>query len=250
MIVIHKRASRMKVPFHSRARAVDIVSSYIHKQTPASFFSHILDIFFPRTCIGCSNQRTLLCVRCLSKIPSAPPTEHSFIRGVFDYHHPLIKDAVWRLKYKHVQGFAEVFAEKLYEEIIGELGDNLDAAPKETFLLIPVPLHKKRLSERGYNQSELIARAIIAYDQAHTFELAPDILVRIHATAPQARSQKRTARIANLRGAFACTDPSYVRGRIVILIDDVTTTGATLLEAKRALIAAKPRKVLAFTVAH
>jgi len=74
--------------------------------------------------------------------------------------------------------------------------------------------------------------------------------VRTRATAPQARSEKRVARLANLRGAFVCTGPSRIRGRVVILIDDVTTTGATLLEAKRALTVAKPRKVLAFTVAH
>lgn len=222
----------------------------IHMQRLVTTFANVLDIFFPRTCVGCGASRTLLCAECLAKVPYAPPVEHSFIRGVFDYHHPLIKDAIWRFKYKHARGFAEVFAERLYEEIVSELGDSLCTAPNETFLLVPIPLHKKRLRERGYNQSELLARSIIDYDQAHMFELAPDLLVRIRATAPQARSQKRAARIANLRGAFVCTDSARIRGRIVILIDDVATTGATLLEAKRALAVAKPRKVLAFTVAH
>jgi ComF family protein len=183
-------------------------------------------------------------------VPSAPPAEHSFIRAVLDYRHPSIRRAVWRFKYENMRGFAEVFSEKLYEEILGDLGDNLSGASSETFLLIPIPLHKKRQRERGYNQSELLVRNIITLDHSKIFEYAPDLLVRTRATAPQARSEKRAARLANLRGSFVCADPARVRGRTVVLIDDVTTTGATFLEAKRALLVAKPREVLAFAVAH
>jgi ComF family protein len=222
----------------------------IHTYKLTALIITILDLVLPRQCIACRAPRTLLCAKCLAKVPSAPPVEHSFIRAIFDYHHPSIKRAVWRFKYKNVRGFAEVFAEKLYEEIVGDLGDSLHVSQGETFLLVPVPLHKKRLRERGYNQSELLARALIAYDRAHMFELVPDLLVRTRATTPQARSEKRVARVANLRGAFICTDSARVRGRVVVVIDDVTTTGATLLEAKRALALAKPRKVLAFAVAH
>lgn len=213
-------------------------------------FTRIVNIFFPEHCGGCGMTNTLLCTHCVEKIPSAPPTEHSFIRAVFDYRHPFVRDAVWRFKYKSARGFAGVFAMRLYEEIVGELGDGLDTSSSKTFLLVPIPLHKKRLRERGYNQSELLAREIAKLDQARVFELAPNLLIRTRATAPQARSEKRAARLENLRGAFVCADPARVRGRTVILIDDVTTTGATLLETKRALAPAKPRKVLAFTVAH
>lgn len=223
----------------------------IHKYMLSTFFTSILDLVFPRQCLACGASRTLLCTKCLAKIPSAPPAEHSFIRAVFDYHHPSIKRAIWRFKYENARGFAEVFAEKLYEEILGEIGDSLHISPGETFLLIPIPLHKNRLRDRGYNQSELLAREVMSLSKgADLFEFAPNLLVRTHATAPQARSQKRAARLTNLRGAFVCTDPSRIRGRIVILIDDVTTTGATLLEAKRALAVAKPRKIFAFAVAH
>lgn len=219
-------------------------------QAVKTLFANILNLIFPQICLVCKTPRTLFCTKCLTKIPSAPPSEHSFIRAVFDYGHPAVKDAIWRFKYKNVRGFADVFAERLYEEIIEDLGDNLHISPGETFLLIPIPLHKKRLHERGYNQSELLARAILKYDDAQIFELAPQLLVRTRATAPQARSEKRALRLANLHGAFTCTDPARIRGRVVILIDDVSTTGATLLEAKRALAASKPRKVLSFTVAH
>ena len=210
-------------------------------------FNNILDLVFPRQCLGCGTPRTLFCAKCLA---GAPPAEHSFIRAAFDYRHPSIKRAIWRFKYENVRGFAETFAERLYEEILGDLGDNLHLSPGETFLLVPIPLHKKRLRERGYNQSALLARKIIALDHSNTFEYAPNLLIRAHATAPQARNEKRAARLTNLRGAFTCTDPTRARGRTIILIDDVTTTGATLLEAKRALASSKPRNVLAFAVAH
>ena len=219
-------------------------------QKLALFFINILDLIFPQQCIGCHAPHTLLCKKCLTKVPSAPPTEHSFIHAVLDYRHSSIRRAIWRFKYENARGFAEVFAEKLYEEILGELGDSLYMGAGETFLLIPLPLHKKRLRERGYNQSELLARAVMKHDKSHIFELAPDLLMRARTTAPQARSLKRASRLANIRGAFVCTNPARIHGRAVILIDDVITTGATLLEAKRALAVTKPRKVLAFTVAH
>ncbi|MHB1118304.1 MAG: ComF family protein [Minisyncoccota bacterium] len=216
-----------------------------------ALFTNIFDLIFPRQCLGCALPRTLLCKPCLAKIPPASPAPHSFIRAVFDYHHPIIKRAVWRFKYENARGFANIFAEKLYEEIVGDLGDDLCASENEIFLLVPIPLHKKRLRERGYNQSELLAHAILKRDNnAHIFELAPELIMRTRATAPQARSEKRAARLSNLHGAFICTDAHRVRGRTIILIDDVTTTGTTLHEAARALMKAKPRKILAFTVAH
>ncbi len=213
-------------------------------------FSRLLDIFFPRECTGCRTLNTLLCEECLMRVPPASPAEHSFIRAVFDYKNKLIKRAVWRFKYKNARGFAEVFAPYLCDEIVGTLGEGLYASERAKFLIIPIPLHNARLRERGYNQSELLAQAVIKLDHGGIFELASNVLVRTRKTKPQAHSEKRAVRIENLRDAFSCTDYARVRGRTVILLDDVTTTGATLLAAKQALTVCKPRKVLAFTVAH
>ncbi len=219
-------------------------------QTLTSLFNKILDLIFPRECLGCRILGMLLCEKCLTLVPAPPPSEHSFIRAVFDYKNRLIKRAIWRFKYENARGFAEVFAHSLYDEIIGELGDSLHVSKNEKFLLIPIPLHPARLRERGYNQSELLLRSVMKLDHEGIFELASSVLVRTRKTKPQAHSEKRAVRLANLRDAFECVDHARVRGRTVILLDDVTTTGATLLAAKHALISSKPRKVLAFTVAH
>lgn len=218
-----------------------------------SFFIYITDTIFPRRCGGCNINGTLLCEKCIAHIPRTPSSTHPFIIAVFDYRNPIIRRAIWLFKYKNVRGFAEIFGEKLYDEIVGDLGDSLHFSTSipasETFLLIPIPIHKKRLRRRGYNQSELIARAITKNDAGNIFELASKALVRVRETKPQARSVKRVERLQNLRGAFRA-DPALVRGKHIIIIDDVATTGATLSEARKALLSAGARSVRAYAVAH
>ncbi len=215
-----------------------------------NLISFLFDMLFPYECAGCRAHRVLFCTECLETCPRATPTPHTFIHPVFDYQNPIIKRSLWRFKYENVRAFAEVFALPLYEKILNELCDDIDAHQQEKYLLIPIPLHPSKQRERGYNQSELLARGIMTHDESSIFEFAPEALNRTHKTKPQARSEKRTDRIANLCDAFACPDPARIRGRTIILIDDVTTTGATLLSAKHTLSLAHPRKILACTVAH
>lgn len=215
-----------------------------------STFIFLINSVFPRECIGCRKNNELLCWGCVENIPKAPGSEHSFINAVFDYRNPVIRRAIWKFKYKNSRALAQAFAPHMYDEILGAIGNELFISGGENIMLVPVPLHKNRQRERGYNQSELLVREILKLDSAHIFSYEPNLLVRSRETKPQAKSEKRNARIKNLRGAFAPIATTLAQGRIVILIDDVTTTGATLLEAKRALSSLFPRKVLAFAVAH
>lgn len=232
-------------------------TSIVYKRSMRKFFTYILNIIFPIQCSGCATPNVFLCASCMKMIPRAPNAEHTFIHAVLDYRNPLLKDAIWKFKYAHARGLARDLARPLYEEIIGVLGERIESAlgnttiaSDEKILLVPIPLHTKRLRERGYNQSDLLARAILTHDKNCLFELAGDALVRVRQTPPQARAEKRAARLTNMRGAFNAQKIEKVRGRTVILIDDVTTTGATLLEAKRAIEKSRPRAVLAFTVGH
>ena len=214
------------------------------------FVSRILSILFPDYCIGCSTINALICNPCLSRVPRAQSSEHSFIHPVFDYRTPLIKEAIWRLKYKNARRIAREFSQPLYDELIAVYSDTLITTEQEKILLVDIPLHKNRLRERGYNQSELLIQAILSHDTSHIFEYIPHILTRARATKPQARFEKRSVRLSNLKDAFVCKNPNLVHGRTIVLIDDVTTTGATLDEARRTLARAKPRSIIAITLAH
>lgn len=217
--------------------------------TLLSTLTRIIDTLFPRVCLGCGVRGVLLCLDCISRVPSANQPLEPFITAVFDYQSKAIRNVIWKFKYRNARDVAKLFGELLYDEIIGEISNDLRIRVDEKFLLVPIPLHKNRLHERGYNQSELLAREIIKYDSEGILEITPDALTRSRKTLPQAKSQKKSERFENLRGAFVA-HTELVRKRHIILIDDVSTTGATLSEARKTFLKAGAKTVRAYTVAH
>jgi ComF family protein len=113
-------------------------------------------------------------------------------------------------------------------------------------LVVPVPLHPVRLGERRFNQATLLARRLA---RELGGRLAPLALARTRPTAPQA-GLDRAARRRNVAGAFVAREPARIRGRSVVLVDDVATTGATLADCARALRQAGARQVIALVVAR
>ncbi|HLA50789.1 MAG TPA: ComF family protein [Thermodesulfobacteriota bacterium] len=113
-------------------------------------------------------------------------------------------------------------------------------------LVVPVPLHKKRLKERGFNQSLFLAKGL-----AGIYNLPVDYLnlKRIRATDPQV-NLKGEDRINNVRGAFAAEDRAVFKDKRVLLIDDVYTTGATVLECSRVLKKAGVKDINVLTLAR
>jgi ComF family protein len=120
-------------------------------------------------------------------------------------------------------------------------------------LIVPVPLHPSRRRERGFNQSELLAAGLVRALAKRNTGSAPIIekscLCRKRATTPQT-GLSVSARRENLRGAFAVAKPEEIRGRVIVLVDDVMTTGATLSACARSLKRAGAAKVIALTLAR
>jgi ComF family protein len=146
------------------------------------------------------------------------------------------------LKYDSVLPAAPVLG-RLLAEAIAQLGRNDGATP----LLVPVPLHSSKRGERGFNQAELIVRSAAKHLPTR-LEIAA-VLKRQRPTHSQV-GLTREERITNMRGAFRVTDPERVKGRTVIIVDDVMTTGTTVSECARVLKKAGAERVWAATVAR
>jgi len=209
----------------------------------------LLDLFLPKN----YEQRfldNLTAEEFLDLTEPAVISNASDIISAVKYKNKLVKQAVWSLKFKNNQKIARLFAIILYDILAEELAELKLLNNFERPLLIPIPLARQKLRERGYNQTELIARAMQNLDKNNLFEYREDILKKIKNTAPQSRARNATERARNLKGCFQVVAPLAVKKRNILLLDDVITTGATLREATRVLRRAGARRVLLVTVAR
>ncbi|MBI2630801.1 ComF family protein [Candidatus Nomurabacteria bacterium] len=213
----------------------------------------ILGIIFPLKCLLCGKSGIDLCLECLQDAPSAERESAKWIFPIFDYRHPAIKKSLWLLKYNGRKRLANVFAEIIYGKIMEELAELSVMENFSAPILVPIPLSKKRYRERGFNQTELICRELIKIDKTNkkkNFILEDSILIKPNDTEHQARIKDRTQRLKNISGSFSIQKGSDIKGKNIILIDDILTTGATLSEARKVLRQAGARKIIAFAVAH
>ncbi len=171
--------------------------------------------------------------------------EPEFARAMsFGEYEGGLRGLIHLLKYDAVLPVAPVLGGML----AGTIEDLLPSCGDSVPLVVPVPLHKSKRGDRGFNQAELIARAAVKC-LPQSLELAPEVLVRQRATISQV-GLTREQRVENVRDAFRVRDRRQVLGRTVVLVDDVMTTGTTLSECARVLKAAGAEKVLAATVAR
>jgi predicted amidophosphoribosyltransferase len=121
--------------------------------------------------------------------------------SLFNYKDPLVQQALWELKYRGNQRIAELFASLIYDELIEKLSDMSLYDNFELPLLIPLPLSRERLRERGWNQSEMIAQSLKKLDNNQTFTMCLDALKKIRHTSSQTKLSK-AKRLKNLHGCF------------------------------------------------
>lgn len=169
---------------------------------------------------------------------------------LFAYGDPLVKAAIWELKYRGNKKIAGLLGELLHEELLAWLEEHLAFTQSEKPMLMPIPLSAKRRRERGFNQCELLIDAIAGAGGNGAFEIDKNTLIKIKDTQSQTKSENREARQKNLKGCFAVARPEKIQNKMIILIDDVATTGATIAEARQTLLDAGAKKVIAFAIAH
>lgn len=182
-------------------------------------------------------------------LPKAPDVlGEDWIHPLFHYKDNRVRAIIWELKYKDNSRALDYIGKLLFDEILDLVSDITIFDNDAQFLLIPIPITSMRRSERGYNQSEYIARSIIENDTEHILTYAPQWLEKVKETPRQSHSETKYNRVMNLLDAFEAN--SEVEGKYVILIDDVVTTGSTLAEARKELMNKGVKKVFAFTIAH
>jgi ComF family protein len=176
----------------------------------------------------------------------APP---AFVRAVaYGLYEGRMKAAIHALKYDHLHPAARMLGQML-AQAIAQLSPE---APLE-MLVVPVPLHRQKHAERGFNQARALAEhALASLRKTHPewrLKLAASTLLRLRATASQAGLTMRQRRL-NVRGAFSVSDPALVDSKHILVIDDIFTTGATARATAQALVRAGAASVWVATLAR
>lgn len=175
---------------------------------------------------------------CLSCLVDPPPYGMHRSGGVYAGS---LKDMILLMKYRGYPVLGWLLAGFLYD------GLREDAAVWENAdMLVPVPLHPKRERERGFNQSRIIAQGL---SKKTGIPVSGRLLVKTRNVPPQT-SLEAGKRAENVRGAYQVCKPGRIAGKTVVLVDDVCTTGSTLLACGTALLEAEPKEVRAVTLAR
>jgi len=228
----------------------------------------LLDLLFPVSCIGCNTPDTLLCSQCNTTIIPAewgciicssrndtgkpcqsckkevPHLERAFWGT--SYSNELMRDMIKACKYRGEKSFVPLMCMRIIPSLEKALQERKGNSAGE-IVFIPIPLHKYREQERGFNQAEVIARELAGH---FLFPLTTNVLKRVRATPPQALIHEKNARKKNMENAFEIRNWEQVTGKTVILVDDVVTTGSTVEEAARLLKLKGARRVWAAAVAR
>ena len=229
------------------------------------------DIIFPPQCIACTEiisqlSERVFCPSCLSKISFVtgsicPICGLPFLDSPAESH--ICGDCLQSLpcyaKARAVASFESIIMDAIHKfkygrniSAGGALGSFMagfsfpDFDFSEYSLLIPVPLHIKRLRERGFNQSLLLAEEM---GKKHKLPVNFSLLKRCNFTLTQTGLNK-AEREKNIKGAFTVTDKNKIAGKCIILVDDVFTTGSTINECARVLMKAGAQKVAALTLSR
>ena len=235
-----------------------------------SLKNYCLDLIFPIKCLGCNNfSDKYLCRDCAKIIPTTDMFHCLFCNArssytqiclkcgknhalnqclsAVSYKNPLVRSLIQFLKYRFVKDISTDISLVLlnYLERLREI-NLVDLNPLES-IIVPVPLHKKRLRWRSFNQAELIAKSISSHFKV---KIKNNILLRISNNKPQAKIEIKKERRKNIKNVFCCRKNIAIDGKTIFLIDDLITTGSTLNECAKILKKSGARKVIGITFAR
>lgn len=204
----------------------------------------LVSIFFPERCPYCRKvikPCEIACEECVEKLPNL-----TFLKIIVGEHRVFAavpykdkyKTAILNLKANKKKQYAYQLAKLMAKRLSSEIDTS------EIDVITFVPLHEDTLKERGFNQSELLAKYI-----GEILDIpCTKLLIKTRKTKPQ-HELKADKREKNVEGAFKCTDKKLVKGRKILIIDDIVTTGFTLSECAKVLTNNKADKIFGMTFA-
>jgi ComF family protein len=224
-----------------------------------SFFTRLLDLVAPRTCVVCGNrlsiEEEILCATCNFRLPRT-----GFSYDVYD--NEMAKVFWGRIPVERCAPFMYYQAQSASANLIYQLkynnrpdiGEHLGKMMAEEFkkdyffedidLIIPIPLERKRQRKRGYNQSLMVARGV---SDATGLPIGTDIIIRKVYESSQTE-KNRWMRNDNVEGVFQLLQPEKAQGKHILLIDDVVTTGATVCSCGQELAKAGDVKISVLSI--
>lgn len=220
------------------------------------YINALLNFLYPPFCVLCKvrlfSAERMICEDCWQSLPRLSSQEHTHHAGLAgceaSFDHIL---SVWQYS-ERIQQLIQEFKYSKTKILARPIGVAMAACVFEhpeyltADLIVPVPLHKTRFRERGFNQSSLLAEIVA---QKLAIPVAANVLTRIRNTRQQAQLNA-AEREENVQGAFALRNEEVLKDRTVILVDDVFTTGATLRLCAQCLKNGDPQKILALTAAR
>jgi len=230
-------------------------------------FEVLWDLLFPKRCLGCRKFGEYLCTDCFSNIhfaqsyfcgicasPSYNGLTHPrcqgkyTIDGIFPVlnYKGILKKVLYQYKYNpNLSDLTTILADLLYEGFIqNEI--LMKSIETDRSIITSVPLHSARQKKRGYNQSDLLAKNVA---KKLNKEYSSKIIIRVVNTEPQYKLPK-AERALNVKNAFMVIDKDTIKNKTVFIIDDITTTGATLSECANVLKRVGVRKIFGVALGH
>lgn len=206
-----------------------------------NLYEKVLDLIFPPTCEICGKVGRYICSNCYPKIKKYEIINLGNEDLVFAYQYKdIIRDLLIDYKFNDKAYLKNIFAEMIIKN------KKVCSIFKRCDIIIPVPLHKKRQLDRGYNQSLLILKELA---KRMELNVQDKVLKKIKNIKPQSEKRKKE-RIKDIKGVYIVKNKMNIIGKNILLFDDIYTTGSTTGECKKMLLKAGAKKVVIVTLAR
>ncbi len=209
--------------------------------------NRIKKLLFPNICGICQKvSKTHICPKCLLKLKNISETKiQIYTNKPYNEYAYLFKyDGVIRERLIQYKFFEDGYLYKTFAEAILK-NNKICSFITKYDIIIPVPVHKKRKRQRGYNQTELIARVL---SKKLDMQLEIDVLLKLKNTKAQSTLNKENRKI-NAKGVYQLQNKEKINDKKILLLDDIYTTGSTVNEASKVLQGAMPQEIGVLTIA-